>query len=240
MSTCISLVKNGTVPRYASSRRHPRAVVVASSDHLQTSSAAPSVERRTLLALAIGTASLQCILAQPPPSSSLPLAPLGKSPPSSSTANTSSKLTNLPPTQIASILSRNLSQGQYFITGDLEPAIFTDDCRFKDPTNDIRGLERYRKALSLLFDASFSRVALDTITVTGPREITAEWRLGGYLKFPWHPRVEPFKGRTVYTLNEEGLIEMQDQTWSISGAEALRETFTPTNGPFTDVVDIMK
>jgi hypothetical protein len=182
--------------------------------------------------------SSQCILAQPPPSSSLPLAPLGKSPPSS-TANTSSKLINLPPTQIASILSRNLSQGQYFITGDLEPAIFTDNCRFKDPTNDIRGLERYRKALSLLFDASYSRVALDTITVTGPREITAEWRLGGYLKFPWHPRVEPFKGRTVYHLNEEGLIEMQDQTWSISGAEALRETFTPTNGPFTDVVDVM-
>jgi hypothetical protein len=35
----------------------------------------------------------------------------------------------------------------------------------------------------------------------------------------------------VYTLNEAGLIVLQDQTWSISALEALRETFTPTPGP---------
>jgi hypothetical protein len=35
----------------------------------------------------------------------------------------------------------------------------------------------------------------------------------------------------VYTLNDDGLIVLQDQTWSISALEALRETFTPTAGP---------
>lgn len=90
--------------------------------------------------------------------------------------------------------------------------------------------------------------------------------LGGYLKFPWHPRVAPFQGEgphpcfqgkfslgaqhyitvacgslsrlafampaghTTYVLNDRGLIQLQDQTWSISGAAALVESFTPTAG----------
>lgn len=35
----------------------------------------------------------------------------------------------------------------------------------------------------------------------------------------------------MYTLNEEGLVAVQAQTWNISPAEALKETFTPTFGP---------
>ena len=41
----------------------------------------------------------------------------------------------------------------------------------------------------------------------------------------------PFLGSCVYTLNEDGLIVVQDEAWSISGLEALRLTFTPTAGP---------
>ena len=32
---------------------------------------------------------------------------------------------------VQDILARNLTEGQYFITGDLTPEIFADDCRFK-------------------------------------------------------------------------------------------------------------
>lgn len=153
--------------------------------------------------------------------------------------------------------------------GDLTPEIFADDCVFKDPTNETRGLSRYMKvppatpatpawhallgcrgcahahwqgaatrparqappccptqgsgrgppsppaphahtqkntqhastppstptqALGILFDASVSAVQLRDIRVTGPRTIEADWLLGGYLKFPWHPRVEAFEG----------------------------------------------
>lgn len=38
-------------------------------------------------------------------------------------------------------------------------------------------------------------------------------------------------GHTVYTLSADGLIVSQEQTWSVSALEALRETFTPTSGP---------
>jgi hypothetical protein len=29
------------------------------------------------------------------------------------------------------------------VTGDLTPEVFADDCRFRDPTNDVSGLSRY-------------------------------------------------------------------------------------------------
>ncbi len=45
------------------------------------------------------------------------------------------------------------------------------------------------------------------------------------------PAPHPPTGHTVYTLNEEGLIVEQRQTWEKSAAEALRESFTPTAGP---------
>ena len=72
------------------------------------------------------------------------------------------------------------------------------------------------------------------------KTIAASWILGGYLKLPWNPRVEPFEGHTVYTLGEDGLIVMQDQTWSISSGEALRETFTPTSGKKKDIYNLEK
>jgi hypothetical protein len=104
----------------------------------------------------------------------------------------------------------------------------------QDPTNDVTGLSRYLAALSLLFDPAYSGVKLLSIRVTGPNTIYAEWMLGGYLNarfFPWRPRVEAFRGTATYTLNEAGLVAVQEETWDISAFEALRETFTPSFGP---------
>ena len=91
------------------------------------------------------------------------------------------------------VIARDLAEGQYFVTGTLTTDIFADDC-FRDPTNDIVGLQRYVRALGLLFDPATSRVELLGCTATGPSEVTATWTLGGYLKLPWHPYVPPFEG----------------------------------------------
>lgn len=192
--------------------------------------------RRDLLALTAAAAA--AVLAPLPvvglPAAATPLAPLGRA-----ERVGGEKLVGLDPQQVADILGRNLREGQYFITGDLTPEVFADDCRFKDPTDDTRGLSRYLKALGLLFDAGASAVRLAGIRVTGPSTIEADWVLGGYLRLPWHPRVEPFEGHTVYVLDPAtGLVAEQLQTWSISPGEALRETFTPTAGVRTDIRDL--
>lgn len=61
--------------------------------------------------------------------------------------------------------------------------------------------------------------------------IFAEWRLQGYLKFPWHPYVKPYTGTTLYTLDPEGFITRHEETWSITALDAARATITPTAGP---------
>ncbi|CAI5964753.1 unnamed protein product, partial [Closterium sp. NIES-65] len=99
---------------------------------------------------------------------------------------------------------------------------------FKDPTNDTSGLARYLAAVSILFDPAFSKQELLSIAVTSDKSVTATWRLGGYLKFPWQPRVEPFTGSTVYELDDDNLVAVHNESWSISPITALIETFTPT------------
>lgn len=167
------------------------------------------------------------------PAEAIPLAPLG-----AARSVGGSKLTGLTVQEVKDILERDLRDGQYFVTGDLTLEVFADDCRFKDPTNDIVGLSRYKKALGILFDPQYSIVKLLDIRVTGPRQIEADWILGGYLRFPWNPRVEAFKGHAIYTLNDDGLVQTQEQMWSKSAATALQESFTPTSGPKMDIKEL--
>lgn len=61
------------------------------------------------------------------------------------------KRRGLPLSALADILSNDLvngahGRGGYFVSGDLTPEIFADDCRFADPTNDVRSLSKYVKA----------------------------------------------------------------------------------------------
>lgn len=55
-------------------------------------------------------------------------------------------------------------------------------------------LLRPPQALGLLFDAPYSAVQLSDIRATGPRTIEADWKLGGCLKFAWHPMIQPVAG----------------------------------------------
>ena len=49
--------------------------------------------------------------------------------------------------QVAEILENDLSEKQYFVTGNLTQEIFADNCRFLDPTNDTVGLKVWQNCL---------------------------------------------------------------------------------------------
>ena len=182
---------------------------------------ASSLGRRAALAVGVGVLGGAV---SPLPASALPLAPLG-----AVKSVGGAKRVGLSADEVAAILKEDLVTGQYFVTGNLTREVFDDNCRFKDPTNDVRGLSRYLTALGLLFDPKDSEVALTKIEVTSPTTIETDGTLRGYLRFPWHPRVDPYAFHTTYTLDPETkLVVDQSQTWSISGARAIAETFTPT------------
>eukprot|EP01025_Chloroclados_australasicus_P055705 TRINITY_DN6810_c0_g1_i6.p2 TRINITY_DN6810_c0_g1~~TRINITY_DN6810_c0_g1_i6.p2 ORF type:complete len:262 (-),score=13.99 TRINITY_DN6810_c0_g1_i6:397-1119(-) len=153
----------------------------------------------------------------------LPLAPLGKT-----KRVGAEKLVGQPAEKIMATLEKDLKEGQYFVTGNLTPEIFADDCRFKDPTNDITGLNRYINALKILFDPDRSLVTLKSIRVVSPTQIEAEWKLGGFLKFPWNPKIPAGNGMTKWTLNEDGIIQVQEQFLEQPAWKTLLQSFTPS------------
>jgi len=106
--------------------------------------------------------------------------------------------------------------------------VFSDDCRFVDPTTSVTGLSRYVAALDVLFDPAESSVTLTSAEVVAPRQVLAKWTLGGRLKLPWRPVIPAFAGTALYTLGEDGLVVEQRETWSVSAAAALLQTLTPS------------
>ena len=217
----------GACRRTVTASASPRGDAEASSSS-STSPSSPPVHlrrRHALVALVAATVAPS----SPERASALPLAPLGEV-----KRVGGDKRTDLTAEKVRDQLERDLRDGQYFVTGNLTREIFADDCRFTDPTNDVVGLSRYLTALGLLFDPATSSVDLYDIKVTSPDTVEADWQLQGYLRFPWKPRVEPYSGHTVYSLDPETkLVRSQFQTWNISGAKAIAESFTPTTGPET-------
>eukprot|EP00242_Pyramimonas_sp_CCMP2087_P005563 CAMPEP_0198212530 /NCGR_PEP_ID=MMETSP1445-20131203/26495_1 /TAXON_ID=36898 /ORGANISM="Pyramimonas sp., Strain CCMP2087" /LENGTH=248 /DNA_ID=CAMNT_0043886995 /DNA_START=78 /DNA_END=824 /DNA_ORIENTATION=+ len=214
----------------AAGRQRKGATCLATRSQTECSTSATNNEqhkqnsRRTLLQIASATA-FSTLFYPRAPAVAIPLAPLGKV-----GVPTGGKKLRLTVDEAKDMLANDLAVGQYFVTGNLTKELFADDCRFKDPTNDIVGLARYVKALGILFDPLDSSVELVSIQVTGPSTIEADWTLGGTLKLPWRPKIGRIQGHTIYTLNNDGIVQTQEQQWSISGVKALVETFTPGAG----------
>ncbi|KAL3919431.1 MAG: hypothetical protein SGILL_003754, partial [Bacillariaceae sp.] len=122
-------------------------------------------------------------------------------------------------------------EGGYFLTGDLSTDIFRDDCVFEDPTNRVASLSQYQKALTVLFDPDHSSIEIVDPLMVNDQEGTISGRLRsrGYLKLPWNPYISTYETTIRYTVDPEtGLIARQEQTWSKSSSQALRESFTPS------------
>ena len=138
------------------------------------------------------------------------------------------KRTGLAATELAKILETDLATRKYILTGDLTTTIFSESCRFVDPNNAVEGLNKYRQALSLLFQPEESTVQDVVVSVAADgRSVQADYTARGVLKLPWHPVIEPWRGSIIYSLNEDNLIASQVDTWNITRFDAIRQSFTP-------------
>eukprot|EP00270_Netrium_digitus_P003892 TRINITY_DN14727_c0_g1_i1.p1 TRINITY_DN14727_c0_g1~~TRINITY_DN14727_c0_g1_i1.p1 ORF type:complete len:243 (-),score=23.19 TRINITY_DN14727_c0_g1_i1:80-760(-) len=137
------------------------------------------------------------------------------------------KTNNLSIEEIKGIIERDIAEGQYFVTGNLTRSVYAENCRFRDPSTDVVGLGKYLRAVSILFDPEVSEHKLISAEVTAPNKIRATWILGGYLKFPWRPKISTIEGTTEYTVGPDGLIVFHEEVWNISAFTALIESFTP-------------
>ncbi|XP_002976492.2 uncharacterized protein LOC9649028 [Selaginella moellendorffii] len=130
--------------------------------------------------------------------------------------------------EIEQIIRQDIEDRQYYVTGDLTRSIYSDDCRFIDPTTNVQGVDSYVAAVKSLFDPSDSKHELLEIRVTSPTTIEAKWRLQGSLKLPWKPHIAAYEGTTTYTLNDDGFVASHKETWDISLLTAFIEFLTPS------------
>ena len=132
--------------------------------------------------------------------------------------------------QVASVLRRDWkedSQKGYYITGRLTPSIYRDDCFFDGPDPDmpVRGLRKFLSAASQLFDPKQSRCELLDLSIRHDEQvIAAQWRMNGVLRLPWQPRMPEVVGETIYSFDQEGLIERHEETWDLSAVQAFLKT----------------
>ena len=141
--------------------------------------------------------------------------------------DSSPKRTGLTVSQVSEILTRDLSEKQYILTGNLSPEIFRDDCTFVDPNNAVKGLSKYRQALSFLFDPEQSEVHAVRGTISASGKLEVNYIASGVLKLPWRPKIAPWSGHITYQLDADGLVSSQIDVWNITRLDAIRQTFSP-------------
>jgi hypothetical protein len=122
----------------------------------------------------------------------------------------------------------------YYITGRLNTTMYRDDCLFDWPDPDmlVRGLRKYLNAASHLFDhatSSAKLLSLGTKRIADNNDddddatsmiVVARWKLQGVLHLPWHPKLPIWTGSTTYHFDEDGLIQLYEESWDISVLQA--------------------
>jgi hypothetical protein len=116
---------------------------------------------------------------------------------------------------------RESSSKGYYITGNLNPSVYRDDCLFDGPDPDmpVKGLRKFRGAASQLFDRKKSTAELLDFKTEGD-VIIAKWKMNGVIRLPWKPRMPEVIGETTYYLDDDNLVYMHKETWDISAIEA--------------------
>lgn len=101
-------------------------------------------------------------------------------------------------------------------------SIYAKDVFFKDPLNQFRGVDRYRKMIGFIQTWFLDpKMDLHSITKNG-NQIETRWTLSWNVPLPWKPRVS-ISGWSELTVNAEGLISSHIDYWNCSRLDVLKQ-----------------
>ena len=101
---------------------------------------------------------------------------------------------------LAAALDCELIEKQWFVTGNVNPTYFSDDFEFQDPDVQLKGIEKYARAVNKLFQSNseaqiISTVVSESSTPEKPM-LTVTWRLSGGVNIGFGLTIKPY---IVYT-----------------------------------------
>lgn len=68
------------------------------------------------------------------------------------------------------------------------------------------------------------------LQVDDAHNITTRWRFAASLNVPGAPKLKPYTGSTVYSINEQGKIYAHTEEWDISALDAFVSILFPSYG----------
>lgn len=105
-------------------------------------------------------------------------------------------------------------------------SVYAEDVYFRDPLNEFRGVDRYRKNIEFIA-TWFKNIRLDLKDIRREGDtIITEWQLNWTSPLPWQPRIS-IPGWSELQLNPEGLIVSHIDYWHCSRWAVLQQHLFP-------------
>jgi hypothetical protein len=103
-------------------------------------------------------------------------------------------------------------------------SIYAKDVFFKDPLNQFRGIDRYKKMIQFI-QTWFIDPTLDLheIEQVGER-IKTRWTLSWRVPLPWKPHIS-IEGWSELQVNQDRLIASHIDYWNCSRLDVLKQLF---------------
>lgn len=123
---------------------------------------------------------------------------------------------------MAAALDYELTEKEWFVTGQANPSYFSDAFEFQDPDVKLAGIQNYCQGVNKLFNQDTSRAeilstAINTTSSTHERPvITCTWRLSGGVDVGPGLTIKPYIVYTDFVLDPETkLIVFQEDRFDI-------------------------
>ncbi|TVQ09707.1 MAG: DUF2358 domain-containing protein [Leptolyngbya sp. DLM2.Bin27] len=104
--------------------------------------------------------------------------------------------------------------------------LYVEDVYFKDPLNQFRGVERYRRMIGFI-DRWFKDIDLQLheIKYAQPHQIETRWTLSWVAPVPWQPPMS-IPGRSELGISEAGKVISHIDYWDCSRLSVLGQLLT--------------
>ncbi|KAJ0053482.1 hypothetical protein Pint_00483 [Pistacia integerrima] len=118
----------------------------------------------------------------------------------------------------------------YFVTGNLTPNAYEEDCEFADPAGSFRGLPRFKRNCTnfglLIEKSNMKLMKWEDLEDKG----IGHWRFSCIMSFPWKPILSA-TGYTEYYFDiQTGKVCRHVEHWNVPKMTLLKQLLKPSRG----------
>eukprot|EP00534_Pseudo-nitzschia_fraudulenta_P009710 CAMPEP_0201152146 /NCGR_PEP_ID=MMETSP0851-20130426/12902_1 /ASSEMBLY_ACC=CAM_ASM_000631 /TAXON_ID=183588 /ORGANISM="Pseudo-nitzschia fraudulenta, Strain WWA7" /LENGTH=247 /DNA_ID=CAMNT_0047429115 /DNA_START=202 /DNA_END=945 /DNA_ORIENTATION=+ len=135
---------------------------------------------------------------------------------------------------LAAALDYELTEKEWFVTGNVNPSYFSPDFQFQDPDVKVDSIEDYSKGVRKIFNQSTSRAEILSTVVneeaSTPEKsvITITWRLSGGVNIGFGLDIKPYIVYTDFVIDPEtSLVIFQEDRFDIPSWDILLSALFP-------------